>query len=347
MEAQWLRGPWRWPPMESDPALFQALARKLLTPAHDGGVDAAAPCAGGNETAVALQHELLGKDAQSVAPLLPLRIDEVFSFGRDDVEANRGARAFLVCYHNQPAVSGGLQPAVAAAVAANAATVETGIFVKQTQQLDAACGLIGLIHALLNADGMLGPSGAHLPVTSPLGGWRDALPASATPKQRGSSLADDACLRAVYAAEAARGQSRMPCSPYWTVLGIILITLWLASLAAVVVLSFWRGFSFLILYFVYSVVVEALVFLGYAFYRYCGGPLPAQLECHFVCMAARDGRVLLLDGTQEGVKDVGACGADGSAFAEVGLAFVRDKLLPALARSNTCAIMALSSTCGA
>lgn len=346
MMVRLLRGHWNWPPMESDPALFQTLAEKLLTPFIDG-IDTAVACSGVTDSAATLQHELLSKEARTTTISLPLRMNEVFSFDSDGVEANRDARALLVCFHNRTLVSGGQAPAAAAAAAVNAVAVDEGIiFVKQIRQLDAACGIIGLIHAVLNADGMLGSTQStntkQLSESSPLGTWFNALPAEATANQRGCALAADARIRTVYAAQAARGQSRMPCSPYWALLGIVLMILWVVALIVVIAMSFERGFSFLFVYFIYSIVVVIVVLIGYAMYNYFGGPLPVELECHFVCLAERGGRVLLFDGTQESVKDIGASNVNGVTFAETGLTFVRDALLPTLAQPSRCAIIALT-----
>jgi len=50
---------------------------------------------------------------------------------------------------------------------------------------------------------------------------------------------------------------------------------------------------------------------------------------------------LLLDGCQASALDIGGCGSGSAEFVQRGLAFVRERLLPALAQPDTCSILAL------
>jgi len=227
-----------------------------------------------------------------------------------------------------------------------AAAVEEGtFFVKQVMGLDAACGIIGLVHALLNADGLLGPGSALPPqlTEGPLSRWLDALPHDATPEQRGRALVADRGIRTVYRVQAARGQSQMPASPLWAALwgssqvlpclAMLGVAIWIASVVFVGIrMGGWAATIY-----VGASALWMLLWFCLCECRPCAGRRP-RLECHFVCLAAHGGRVLLLDGLQPSAQDVGSCGDN---FAESALAFVRDALLPNLSQPDTCSIMVL------
>lgn len=344
--------------------VFQALTHELLGSSAGSESNPSA-------NSVELREDLL-TNGRGAAPLLVPRIDEVLSFDDDGVDTIHDARALLVCYHNRPRVCGRLAPAADAAAAAavtlaerkgsastvakNAADLKAETcFIKQVAALDAACGIIGLVHGLLNADGLFGgaPKSVGGPAMSlgirdlpllpsgPLCRWLDVLPHNATPRQRGRALVADKGIQAAYKVQALRGQSRMPGAASWTnlmtQLAPFFAVLWVVATAAV----WWlRGIGPALLYIAATAV---LVLIVYIIVRLCSpreqGP---KLECHFICLVARGGRVLLFDGMQDSVKDLGACGLDNTMFAQVALSWVRCSLLPTLEQPDTCAILSVS-----
>mmetsp|Transcript_94107 Transcript_94107/g.181527 ORF Transcript_94107/g.181527 Transcript_94107/m.181527 type:complete len:319 (+) Transcript_94107:37-993(+) len=305
-----------WPPLESDPVIFQELAEELLRSHADA--------------------ERSDADRKN-SPSAP-QVTEVFSL--DDADAIENSSALLVCFDVRRSSWFGLPPAVSAAHNAEMLTDEI-YFVRQIARLDAACGIVALVHALLHADGLLREQDKGKNALSNvdmirrssclLGQWLAGLQQNATSLQCGRTLAADASILAVYKKHAAKGQSRMPVSP-WMLLGVPLILVtWEASrrFLGESVANFLPKWSLHA-----AMLVLLLSLLAYLRSRW--------LTCHFVCLAVKHERVVLLDGTQSGPKDLGSCGREKGAFARSALAFVRKSLLPALAKPETCAIMALS-----
>lgn len=323
--------------MESDPAAFHALARDLLQ-----GV-------GSESMGVPLQ-EILVDGIGGVLPAATPRVEEVLSLDADGLEPLCGSRAFLVCFHDA-SVAAGAHPAAAAAAGAGAtAAAEHLTFVRQVSGLDAACGLIGLVHALVNADGILGARGSRLTdhADGPLGRWLNGLPHDASGDLRGRALVADHDIRNIYRTQATRGQSRMPTteSCAWlcgsgtaskrmlAFLGILAVMVWFAFAVALAEVS---GARALLIFTGVSIVwVLAWQFLPC---KCCNsGP---KLECHFVCLAACGGHVVLFDGCQTSPQDIGTNGATDEDFVCTSMTFIREKLLPMLAQPDTCSVLAL------
>ncbi|CAK0882564.1 unnamed protein product, partial [Prorocentrum cordatum] len=255
----WLQGRWSWPPLESDPAVFLALARDLL-------IGGGAAADGSGQALPPLQQELLGS-----LPPLP-HFGEVLSFDEDGPNALCESRALLVCFHSAPSGRPGLHPAQAAAAAASAADAGGQVFfIRQVPGLDAACGIIALLHALLNA-GLLGAPGGtvagHWPEGGPMRRWLEALPPSASPADRGRALVNDVGIRAIYRTHATGGQSRMPLSPIWTWVTLLPALAWVVSAAWVL---FARGTKVLSIYLCFSL---ACLLVCALIWRLSGGRCP-------------------------------------------------------------------------
>jgi len=321
--------------MESDPAVFHALAQDLLQ-----GV-------GSESMGVPLQEVLVDGTVGASAP----NVEEVLSLDAEGLEPLCGSRAFLVCFHDL-SLAGGAHPAAAAAAGAGAtAAAEHLFFVRQVSGLDAACGLIGLLHALVNADGLVGARGSRLTdhhVNGPLSRWLNGLPEDACGELCGRALVADHEIRNIYRMQAARGQSRMPatesCSwlcdnmatskPVMAFLCILAVLVWFALAVAFTKLGGVK--AFLIFLGVSILWVLLWQFLPCSLFR--SGP---KLECHFVCLATCGGRVVLFDGCQRSPQDIGASAATDEEFVSASMAFIRERLLPLLAQPHTCSVLAL------
>jgi len=324
--------------MESDPAVFHALARDLLQ-----GV-------GSESMGVSLQ-EVLVNGVGGVLPAAAPRVEEALTLDADGLEPLCGSRAFLVCF-NDASVAAGAHPVAAAAAEAGAtAAAEHLTFVRQVPGLDAACGLIGLVHALANADGLLGARDSPLTdhhADGPLSRWLNGLPHDASGDLRGRVLIADHDIRNIYRAQATRGQSRMPTSEScaWlcgngamskhqlACLGILAVLVWCAFAVTLAALKGVRAFL------IFS-GVSILWVLGWQFLPCkCFNPGP-KLECHFVCLATCGGRIVLFDGCQTSPQDIGASGETDEDFVRASMAFIRERLLPVLAQPHTCSVLAL------
>merc|ERR1719469_810282 len=108
MACEWLRGRWSWPPLESDPGVFEALMLDLL--------HSSVSARSGTLTSPLRQEEVLRGGA--VGP----RIDEVLTLEDDGIESALDVRALLVCFQNVPG-SGSSAPVAAALAAAGATAV--------------------------------------------------------------------------------------------------------------------------------------------------------------------------------------------------------------------------------
>lgn len=332
MACEWLRGRWSWPPLESDPVVFEALMLDLL--------HSSVSARSGTLTSPLCQEEVLRGGA--VGP----RIDEVLTLEDDGIESALDVRALLVCFQNVP--SSGSSAPVASAIAAAGATAvasDEAFFLQQVSGLDAACGIIGLVHALLNADGLLGTERScekPPPVPDgPLSRWIDGLPPDASPTQRGRALLADGAIRALYRGHAARGQSRMPSSSIWLLLPVSVLQVAKLGGAKPVLLYVLVSIAVLLLvYFLAETrVVNQICSSRCGLCRCCSRVVPRVLDCHFICLAKHGDHVVVFDGTQAAPQSVGRI--HGGAFARQALDFVRSALLPALAQPETCSIMSL------